>query len=179
MNYKILIAGTSLLLCFCFADCKKKMVTKTELEKLPPITQTGANTFGCLLNGVAWIPKDNYGQATFRLEADPTFQDGVFGVTASRNYSQGKLQSISVGSDSCRNAGIYSFSFRRNRAYYADYDDSLVLISGDVGTFCTGNLTITRYDLINRIFSGTFEYTIAKAGSDTIRITNGRFDKKF
>ena len=39
------------------ASCKK---TKTESEspdQLPPITQTGANTFGCLINGNVWLPK--------------------------------------------------------------------------------------------------------------------------
>lgn len=40
--------------------CKlqKNKPTKTELEKLPPITQIGANTFGCLINGKAWIPEN-------------------------------------------------------------------------------------------------------------------------
>jgi hypothetical protein len=29
--------------------------TLCELAKLPAITTTGANTFGCLLNGKAWL----------------------------------------------------------------------------------------------------------------------------
>ena len=37
----------------------------------------------------------------------------------------------------------------------------------------------TQYDLQNRIFSGEFECTIIGDGcTDTVRITNGRFDKK-
>jgi hypothetical protein len=43
---------------------------------------------------------------------------------------------------------------------------------------CIGHLNITKYDLQNRVFSGTFEFTIYKSGSDTIKITDGRFDKK-
>ncbi|QMU65321.1 MAG: hypothetical protein GKR88_14145 [Flavobacteriaceae bacterium] len=32
-----------------------------EQDQLPPITQTGANTFGCLINGKVLIPKDGTG----------------------------------------------------------------------------------------------------------------------
>ena len=33
----------------------------TELEKLPPATQTGKNTFGCLVEGKAWVTKTSTG----------------------------------------------------------------------------------------------------------------------
>ena len=59
MKYKLLLRVLSLLLlfCFCFAQCKKQHDTpKTEIEKLPAITQEGKNTFGCLFNGVAYTP---------------------------------------------------------------------------------------------------------------------------
>jgi len=32
---------------------------KTELEKLPAATQTGAYTFGCLVNGKAWVVQNS------------------------------------------------------------------------------------------------------------------------
>jgi len=35
----------------------------SEISKLPPATQTGANTFGCLLDGVAFLP-DNLPNST-------------------------------------------------------------------------------------------------------------------
>ena len=42
-----------------------------------------------------------------------------------------------------------------------------------------GFLKISKYDIANRIFSGEFECTIIGDGcTDTVRITNGRFDKK-
>lgn len=101
-----------LLLCFCFAQCKKpKATVKTELEKLPPITQTGANTLGCLLNGQAWIPKDNYGQATFKLDVDPTFGNGIFVVSAVRYEENSNSTSLAIGSVKCMNAGAYNLIF--------------------------------------------------------------------
>ena len=45
-----------LLVTFAISCCNKgdDDQPKTELEKLPPATQTGANTAGCLVNGVAF-----------------------------------------------------------------------------------------------------------------------------
>jgi hypothetical protein len=50
--------------------------------------------------------------------------------------------------------------------------------SDDAGTYHKGTLTITRLDLQAGIISGTFEFTLAKPGCDTVRITQGRFDKR-
>ena len=49
----LLIAFSSLGL-----HCKKE--EPSELSKLPPITNFGAQTFGCLINGKAWTAE--YGQ---------------------------------------------------------------------------------------------------------------------
>ena len=40
----------------------------------------------------------------------------------------------------------------------------------------SGTLTITHFDSINYIVSGTFEFVTATEGCDTIRVTDGRFD---
>ncbi|MCW3074373.1 MAG: hypothetical protein JWP69_1442 [Flaviaesturariibacter sp.] len=50
MKY-VLIAVASLMLTS--VSCKKDK----DNDKLPPITQNGANTFGCLVNGKVWLPK--------------------------------------------------------------------------------------------------------------------------
>ena len=52
------------------------------------------------------------------------------------------------------------------------------LNSDDPGTYHKGMLTITRLDLQAGIVSGTFTFTLAKPGCDTIRVTQGRFDRK-
>ncbi|MEJ7914030.1 MAG: hypothetical protein WKF70_12800 [Chitinophagaceae bacterium] len=50
-----LSAAFLLLLTVLFSfQCRK---SKSELEQLPPATQTGAETFGCLVNGKAFKPK--------------------------------------------------------------------------------------------------------------------------
>ena len=42
------------LLFFAGCDCNKS--GSNPVDVLPPITQTGANTFGCKINGHVWVP---------------------------------------------------------------------------------------------------------------------------
>ena len=55
-QYIIILMALAFITC-----CKKTDSLDAELAKLPPITQTGANTFGCLVNGKAYIPSGNDG----------------------------------------------------------------------------------------------------------------------
>ena len=45
-------------------------------------------------------------------------------------------------------------------------------------TSVTGYVDLTRLDNQQGIVSGTFAFTLAQPGCDTIKITNGRFDYK-
>jgi hypothetical protein len=47
-----------LLLSFIAISCSKDNATETPADQLPPITQTGANTAGCIINGKVLIPKN-------------------------------------------------------------------------------------------------------------------------
>ena len=62
-NNKLFFMRTLIIfLSLAFTMCCKKTETSSldaELAKLPPITQTGANTFGCLVNGKAVTPNSN------------------------------------------------------------------------------------------------------------------------
>lgn len=57
----IIVFLTSLLLTT--TQCKKDTVD--QLSQLPPITATGANTFGFLVNGVAMLPKSVISHPSF------------------------------------------------------------------------------------------------------------------
>src|SRR5690625_2377022 len=46
--------------CDLFSWGKNNEKEKTELEKLPPPTQTGEFTFGCLVNGKAFVVTNSY-----------------------------------------------------------------------------------------------------------------------
>ena len=83
------------------SQCKKKEPgpAPTPESLLPPATQTGANTFGCLLNGQLWTPAGADGTSNYSVYYDPSFGGGSFNITTYR-YSNNKAdtkQSISIG----------------------------------------------------------------------------------
>jgi hypothetical protein len=47
-------------------------------DKLPPATQEGNHTFGCLVNGSLWLPKGNDGTSNLDLSYDPGYAGGLF-----------------------------------------------------------------------------------------------------
>ncbi len=170
-----------------FMQCRKTAteIPLTELEKLPAITQTGANTFGCLVDGVAWLPngtKPQNGGPNIQLYVDPTFQGGAFYVTGHKYNIPGS--DISIGSANCTSSGLFNLNNNLNSAsFYRENLGSLAceIRSNNVGTYKYGYINITKYDLTAGIFSGTFEFKLYNSQSlcgDTIRFTNGRFDVK-
>ncbi len=150
---------------------------KTELEKLPPVTQEGKNTFGCLVNGKAW-----YTNST--IDAGGDYQLGslyLYGIqdTPSQGISLNLREEssdplISTGTYSLLPSALYSpyvsFRYSSNCIYGGtDYPNSVIF----------GALTITKFDKVKYIISGLFEFTITHPECDTLEITNGRFDIRY
>ncbi|MEO6453447.1 MAG: hypothetical protein ABIN97_05210 [Ginsengibacter sp.] len=182
MNYKLLRAICPMLLfCFCFAQCKKqKQTPKTELEKLPPITQTGANTFGCLLNGVAYTPGGGgILDQVLKTQYDPTFQGGQFYITTKRFFENN--QSIYLSIDGFKINDIGHFTLYLQSMYRLFYNDSRINCQFDTysDTPTSGFLDITKFDKANRIISGTFNFKFSNQNCGTIDATDGRFDVKY
>lgn len=176
----------------CFTGCKKSTTDTpvTNTETLPPITQNGANTFGCLLNGKVWLPKGFDGNfANSRINIDPTFMDGDLTVRVYR-IVDGIKYTMTITSDSIKTTGTYLFkTLSRAKYRFGKYksDLSVQYCDSDNGNLggnpsnIQGYVRITRYDLSNRIFSGEFELSFNNTACDlgtTIQITNGRFDYK-
>lgn len=170
-----------ILLCFIFASCKKE---KTDEEKLPAITQTGANTFGCLINGKLYQPKGTIGPFKPNLDimVDPTFSEGSFSVSTFN--SDNTTLDLSFGSDSIKATGVYEISpysragFLFSKSISGNVQCQTLSKIDHVGT---GYIKVTRYDLINRIFSGEFEFHFTNTAcgiGNPIDITQGRFDIK-
>jgi hypothetical protein len=177
---KLLLYSTFLLLTQC-SKCKDN--DPAPEAQLPPATQTGANTFGCLVNGQPWTPKGNNGRENFRITYDPTYAGGSLSIRAYRYPDQSAaFQDINMGGDRINQAGTYQFVLTGDRkVFYTntgkafpcnDYDGPPSL------TYRSGTLTITKLDLTVGIISGTFAFTLAKPGCDTIKVTQGRFDYK-
>ena len=163
-----------LLLFTLSISCKK---TTAEIDKLPPITQTGANTFGCLINGIAYIPSGNDGNfSNFRLDIDPSLDSGgvLIRVYCLKN---GAKEKITIGSTGIKKIGEYTISNMSFTKMDIEFDFCSTTSITDF--FSIGVLQFTKYDLINNIYSGTFSCKIKSSQCiDTVYITDGRFDKK-
>ena len=166
-----------LLTLLALAHCTKK--DPDPVDQLPPATQTGANTFGCLVNGQAWTPKGYNGTSNYSVAVDPTYHGGNIDVRAYR-YSGDFFQYIIIGGDSMNRAGTFSLNINPRSVFFTDTGKELACqnFDGSSGQYRRGSLTITRLDLQAGIISGTFAFTLYKPGCDSVRVTQGRFDKR-
>ena len=152
--------------------CKKDNQDPSK-EQLPAATQTGANTFGFLLNGEVWLPKGGLLDQVLDLSYDPNYKNGSFGIFANRYVSSDKKMNLSIGLTDVNNTGTYYFN--NNGIIYNDNKSGCYYYENRI---VSGSLTITKLDLTNKFISGTFEFKLEKNGCQTINATQGRFDLK-
>ena len=149
------------LLLFSFtllaSSCKKQTVD--QLSLLPPATQTGANTFGCLVNGFAFVP----GNRSLITGPLLTCQYGLFGngyifnLGAGAKVRSGNFASISVETDSLKIAAGETVPLTRfSTPGYAAGFYLENLPDHRTNDNAKGQLMITHLDSINHIVSGTF-----------------------
>jgi hypothetical protein len=163
---------TLLLVLSSCEGCKKdEPKPKTELEKLPPATQEGKNTFGCLVNGKAFVPATS-------IDAGAVYQLGILQIYATiyKPYLQFGMVILE------KNYGqLTTTAYQLNRFP----DSSCSATSQDV--ICDynpqecirGSIVLTKIDRVNYVISGTFDFILAKTSCDTLNITSGRFDIRY
>lgn len=160
------------------SQCKKKDEL-TPVDQLPPATQTGTNTFGCLVNGQAWTPSGSDGTSNYSIYYDAGYRNGTLNISTYRygNSSPNSKQLLTIYSDSLRSVGSYALvKDGHQEALFKDRTTGCEFFGGVY--YRRGTLTITRLDLQTGVVSGTFAFTLYKPGCDSIRVTQGRFDKR-
>jgi hypothetical protein len=183
-----------LALALLLAQCKKREPDPTPpiptdpVAALPAETQTGAGTFGCLVNGKPFkgpfstSARGDWQSATrlaigssTRLSGEPTAQQITLNIILNGNLQNGQLFTlISAASP------FPIFTPGNNQAIgnAASTNSSLCYYSGD--NLKTGKVELVKFDGPNRIASGRFAFTLYEPGGcDTLKVTNGRFDVKF
>jgi hypothetical protein len=177
----------AILFVFLFyTGCKKSSPAKV----LPPITQTGANTFACKINGQVWVPYyhcDSYCMGCVELDYNihPVYSISMFPLRLS--LQAGKSENpysgiFSIGPASLRGLTMEDLSyiykvgnvfdslgidFITNSGYYTPQYDNPDNI-----------FQITKLDTTNKIISGIFGFTLYTSPTDSIIVTDGRFDLK-
>ena len=174
MKKLLLILLTTFALSCCNKDDDKPIA---EIDKLPPATQTGANTVGCLLDGKAFLP-GNFPNST---NCFYQFVDGnyYFALALRKRDSQNNLIGLDIGTNAKQ---IFQNETLELLEYLPD-NASAAYIYGTFQNFTnnihTGELTITKLDEINHIVSGTFWFDVQDSNGVVHQIREGRFDMQY
>jgi hypothetical protein len=154
--------------------CNKDDNNCQGIQCLPPATQTGAGTFGCLVNGVPYVDNSGFFNCFYQ------FVDGEYRFSISAEFDKA-VKGIGLGSQQIEilqgnnyqliEVGVGNFS----ADIFIDANNNF-----ETSSINPGNIIITKFDVVNNIISATFEFTVTNPSTGVIyEITEGRFDAQF
>jgi hypothetical protein len=173
--------------------CKKEKIPDDPMKvKLPLPTQEGLNTFGCLINGVPFVPTRTnslilYPEkhpllVTYNLNTKNLIIKALrYNLKENDQWVTTRVWPGStfdrVGSYNIDNV---NYGLIDSSSICGDYKYTKASYFGRLYDVIGGTMNITRFDPDLKIVSGTFDYDVySKKCGDTVRITQGRFDVKF
>ena len=153
-----------------------------ELNRRVPITQEGAGTFGCLINGEVWTNRPGGGGSDEDLRAQYYYPLNSFTVFAIRYYEDTfnanddffsirliPIERYSVGNHTSA-IETHRLSFNTPPVVSIDYPHSY-----RIDTLMPYGIQVSSFE--ENYVSAEFEMTfISEDFSDTLTVTNGRFD---
>lgn len=172
-----------ILLCLSaltFASCNK------EITSLPELTESGINSFGAKIDGNLWGPAQGIAFNSTTVKARFSADTSVF-INAYNFASSPTETEMEIFIKNLRGPGTYYLN--ENTMYYPHHTASYArfekrkfqpvnqwMTSGQLG----GWVNITKFDIPNRIISGTFEFKAQSLDSSVapITVSEGRFDVK-
>ncbi len=170
----------------CEKDDPDALFEKSQ-QQLPPITTTGANTFGCTINGKNWVAYSDYSFPKLMVDY---FNDGTLRVIAyKKKKGKDDDETIDFSISSVLKPDIYLLAYKidtitNKMSNHMFYSPPLSWSYSYQTDFThSGRVEILRIDTILRIVSGTFEANLAyydpNSSDSVIQIRNGRFDVKY
>jgi hypothetical protein len=186
MKNKKAITFILLILVCAFCGCKKKQADtpQTELEKLPPATQTGANTFGALVNGQAFLPHTSFYSYVSPYQCNYIYTNGGYYLTVAGTMevntdyhdivlgtnllpiTEGTTLKLENSNENGKASGLY-------------YLITGTTVRYSTTTYVSGQLYISHFDQVKQVVSGTFFFDAIDQNGNTVHITDGRFDMQY
>ncbi|WP_299108882.1 DUF6252 family protein [uncultured Tenacibaculum sp.] len=158
-------------------SCSTDDIIKPQTE-LPPITQTGANTVGCLVDGKVFLPRTNnpLGNPVVTCFYQFVNNQWHFSLGFSNNQKE-NLRGVNIGSKniSLKEGQSYDLLLDSGNNAFATYFD---FVNPDFTTTneVTGKILISKIDSSQSIISGTFWFDAVNSNGEIIKIRDGRFD---
>lgn len=159
---------------------------KKEVTELPPATQSGANTFGCKVDGNFWVPA-GFGIIPTASILEARYIPGAYLIINARNFSSSPTETeFELFIKDVDGPGTYSLNttvgYPTSAASYGYYvhrkftPDNEWITSSEY----TGSIILTKVDTIARFVSGTFEFHAINLynAPQPLNVTEGRFDVK-
>ncbi len=179
---------TSLLFLLVLVSC---LQCRKERNKppttLPPITQEGKNTFGCKVNGQVWVPYYKCGGSgnpcgEIYTEIFPLSTQDKLPIRIDMNATQRRDTRTDFQISTKQGISLYTTGNKIDSitiSYYNYKNNSFDPYTNNLVISSNNKFEITKLDTVNRIISGVFDLVLYKSFTDSIHITEGRFDLKF
>jgi len=163
---------------------------KEQWDTMPPETQTGANTFGCYVNGELFVKEKDevsffthpnlsasYDQSTQVLTISCTGKDKMGSIDLTVLNPVVDIKQMPLRAE-LRKTVILSEETDANNITWQQVDIVIYEMAEN-----TGEIVLTKLDTINRIVSGRFQFqgqyfgrSLNIVGDSIVLVTNGRFD---
>jgi hypothetical protein len=179
-----LFCTITMVFLFINQSCKKSYPPQ---PTLPPITQQGYNTFGCMVDDHLWLPNAKCNFFPDRCRAISVIVSPQNNGTRLPVGIRIMAMGISGGESSSfviqtKNPGNPSpnLIFRPGNIYDSldiEYQEWPFIYQGF--NIRPGTFEITKLDTLKGIISGTFAFTLHANYRDSIVVTDGRFDLQF
>ncbi len=171
MNYFSLLFF-ALLLLSCGDD-------DLSLEDLPPATQTGEHTFGCIVNGDVFVAQSSANGTNRGASYQYNPFDRIWNFTIYGTRENDGFFTLDINSKGIEiSEGIYNF-YKENDYDYLRGEYTIIKNAyiKKYWSFFNGQLTITRFDRQNGVCSGTFWFDAKdEETGELVEVRDGRFD---
>ncbi|MBX7204195.1 MAG: hypothetical protein K1X81_02115 [Bacteroidia bacterium] len=162
-NNIIALSFLGLLLCSCWNQNDDPKPP----DQLPPYSQIGANTMGCLINGRVFIPREHDLKGKYFGCHDDDLTMYI--------DRKGERVYIGIWDKTVTDTGAYDLTYKgtQREVYYLPppYAPGF-----QTNPLHTGKLHIRYWDKQHHIMAGTFYFDAIGDDSSIVHITDGRFD---
>ncbi|MBE7176094.1 MAG: hypothetical protein INR69_06805 [Mucilaginibacter polytrichastri] len=184
-KYPLMVWAGFLMVLFCLGACKKDEKNIPEIERLPPATQSGKYTAGCLVDGRALLPDKiaSVGTTGLKSEVVKTKIGWYFNLSIvdSQNKPNTRALSIVAKDIDLKEGRAYPLGIMANTGadgvYLWSTGQNDYIYSTAINA--TGLLTITKLDPEKGVVAGTFYLDAVRDDGKRVEIREGRFDVWF
>lgn len=163
-----LLCNIFCLLILTISSCSKN----SENPQLPSITQEGKNTFGCMVDGKIFINSSPFiGPPSLNAYYKKNNVSHDFIIGAISNREDKPIGGIKINI-------IENSIFEVNKLYFINTNHSYAVTDIKFDEYKsinqTGTLSFIKFDTINNIASGKFEFKAVNYIGNSMTITQGR-----